>query len=664
MVTAVLLRLSVVAALVGLSVQQKDPLKDFCRRFGHQTALVDHKLYIDGGLINYNPIPQNPLNYTNTNLLYADLNVDNQGMPNEYNNLTKPASVPSVAGGILWPDTVNKYFYLYGGEFQGSPEGFTMWQYDAIYDKWASLPPDVTQSGIQRASFGAGAVQQQTGMAFWYGGWLNNATVPSFGPPQVALSNLLTYNMLKNTWTNTTGPDSIGRAEGVMVYIPASDGGMLVYFGGVQQAYNNGTWTGVPMSQIFLYDIANAKWYTQTATGNVPDMRRRFCAGATWAQDQSSYNIYLYGGASMPPNTVGFDDIYILSLPSFTWIKWYPTEPGQGYPHHSLSCTVVDGAQMLVMGGTFPNSTDCDVPGVFAFHNMDLGKQNSDNAKWALFSPNKTGYKVPGEITAEIGGTALGGATLRAPKAGYDYRDLGTYFQRTYQPASARTPTRAIPTSTGPATHSPSTKPKHIGAIAGGAAAGGILLLALLALLLVCLKKRRARRAAAATPPPPHAEMYHGPQSPHAPQYYPPPQAPVQLPDSYPPSELPAAAGYGYASPPPGAVHKASPSLDKPPYTGSPSPHGASPPPQHMQAGPSPPTWGYGQSPPGPSPPGVSPGYGGQGGGAPGVSPGYGGQGGAPPYDYGRQGQYAQPQPGYFPVPQGSPTGPGYLPGR
>jgi hypothetical protein len=25
----------------------------------------------------------------------------------------------------------------------------------------------------------------------------------------------------------------------------------------------------------------------------------------------------------MPPLTVGFDDVYILSVPSFKWIKWY-----------------------------------------------------------------------------------------------------------------------------------------------------------------------------------------------------------------------------------------------------------------------------------------------------------------------------------------------------
>lgn len=45
---------------------------------------------------------------------------------------------------------------------------------------------------------------------------------------------------------------------------------------------------------------------------------------------------------------------------------------------------------MLVMGGTFPNATSCDVPSVFAFHNMDLGKDNSEGAKWALFRGNNT----------------------------------------------------------------------------------------------------------------------------------------------------------------------------------------------------------------------------------------------------------------------------------
>jgi len=59
-------------------------------------------------LINYSPFGADSLNYTNVNLLYADFDVNNDGMPQEYNNLTKPASVPSVDGGILWEDKINK----------------------------------------------------------------------------------------------------------------------------------------------------------------------------------------------------------------------------------------------------------------------------------------------------------------------------------------------------------------------------------------------------------------------------------------------------------------------------------------------------------------------------------------------------------------------------
>lgn len=39
--------------LITACLAQNDPAKNFCRRWGHQTAVVDRKLYIDGGMINY-----------------------------------------------------------------------------------------------------------------------------------------------------------------------------------------------------------------------------------------------------------------------------------------------------------------------------------------------------------------------------------------------------------------------------------------------------------------------------------------------------------------------------------------------------------------------------------------------------------------------------------
>jgi hypothetical protein len=56
--------LGLALVFLPLSWGQKDPLNDFCRRFGQQSAVIDSRLYIDGGLVDWNPISQNPQNYT------------------------------------------------------------------------------------------------------------------------------------------------------------------------------------------------------------------------------------------------------------------------------------------------------------------------------------------------------------------------------------------------------------------------------------------------------------------------------------------------------------------------------------------------------------------------------------------------------------------------
>ena len=46
--------------------QYYDPVNDFCRRFGHQSAVVDRRLYIDGGLAVGNPLSPESQNFTGT----------------------------------------------------------------------------------------------------------------------------------------------------------------------------------------------------------------------------------------------------------------------------------------------------------------------------------------------------------------------------------------------------------------------------------------------------------------------------------------------------------------------------------------------------------------------------------------------------------------------
>ena len=88
----------------------------------------------------------------------------------------------------------------------------------------------------------------------------------------------------------SAGKRNPARAEGVLLYIPASDQGMLVYLGGLELA-SNGTTIMAPMDQIHLFDIGAESWYTQSSTGAIPQPRRRFCAGVAWSEDQSSYNM-------------------------------------------------------------------------------------------------------------------------------------------------------------------------------------------------------------------------------------------------------------------------------------------------------------------------------------------------------------------------------------
>lgn len=45
------------------------------------------------------------------------------------------------------------------------------------------------------------------------------------------------------------------------------------------------------MSDIDIYDIAEGFWYTQRATGTIPETRRLFCAGVGSATDGSSHNV-------------------------------------------------------------------------------------------------------------------------------------------------------------------------------------------------------------------------------------------------------------------------------------------------------------------------------------------------------------------------------------
>lgn len=287
----------------------------------------------------------------------------------------------------------------------------------------------------------------------------------------------------------------------------------------------------------------------------------------------------------MPPDTAGFDDIYVLTIPSFQWyvcsstrpswkycglrlvrIKLYPDGDKTGqYPHHSLSCDVIDNSQMIIIGGTFPLFADCDVPEQFGTHNLDMGLQNPDKAPWQLFRPtNLTTYSVPDPILRVIGGSGRGGSVKRAPDKGFSNPDLKVLMTRKATFA-VRTPTRDVtqPTDTSNS-NSGKSRPLSAGAIGGIAAGSAVAFLLFLATAIWCIRRRRHRRQALLNEKQPapgtngnfppttsdgrHPWPPHSPTSPSFSPTSPPPTSPfltasAQYYAARPPAELDAAPG-------------------------------------------------------------------------------------------------------------------------
>lgn len=160
-------------------------------------------------------------------------------MPALSANLSKNATVPSVSGGMLWADEVNQVLYLFGGEYTLVPEYFSLWAYDVPMNQWDVTERSTTSSAVEGVAWGAGTTVNGRAEGYYYGGYLNNKTTPGWNAPPWATSSLIKYDMIGNRWTNNTGPDATGRAEGVMVSIPAANQGLLVYFGGVSFPYDN-----------------------------------------------------------------------------------------------------------------------------------------------------------------------------------------------------------------------------------------------------------------------------------------------------------------------------------------------------------------------------------------------------------------------------------------
>lgn len=421
--------------------------------------------------------------------------------------LPVPSGPPAVSLGYLW----NSFdaLYLYGGEFSDSPAEspvpFSTWSYDISSSSWTELSNPKTSSGdnsepanqpVQRAAEGAGVSVPSIGRGFYFGGHLDGYTTPGWSQSiaRVYIKGLLEYTFpgYTNDAVSNTGTagsagiyrniteggvqDSSGfpeRADGVLVYVPGySKQGIIIGLAGGTNA------TFTQMNVIDVYDIASSTWYKQATSGPTPEIRVNPCAIAVSAADGTSTQVHMYGGQNLVPygEQVQYDDMWILTVPSFTWIKVDTSDQATPGPRAGHTCNVWN-AQMVVVGGYVGQGLSCDSPGIYVFNTSSLTWQNDYYALNSDDDLNRQksqqddasalqgsyGYEVPPLVQSVIGGNGVGKATVTAPAQTATQGPLATGQPLTYS-------VTATPGASG--TSSPSSGNGGSGSGSGGGSSG------------------------------------------------------------------------------------------------------------------------------------------------------------------------------------------------
>ncbi|KAI0970569.1 hypothetical protein F4678DRAFT_113436 [Xylaria arbuscula] len=362
-------------------------------------------------------------------------------------------------------------FFLYGGLLMNTmayspPDGdetlgYRASQYGAVKESFIpGFVNEVLSENVTRyVTYGGAASAPSENKAWYFGGYRSPSSGPIYQPsinnsinPVNVSDTLITLDLseqLSEKWFNATLPSGTpSRANPSAVWVPVGEQGILVMLGGVlYPEYNNVTGTSANvaqsekdspgyMSNVDIYDVANSKWYQQPTT-NAPPQLAMGCAVVATAQDASSYNIYYYGGFDGLHEKQDFnDDVWILSLPSFTWTKISSGNPDHARAGHQCLTPYPD--QMVTVGGFRPTvggSINCLVGGILQVFNLTEGKwlNSYDPNNWNM-------YGVPEMLHEKIGGDYTGGATLTTPTpSGWAAEGLASVFATKY-PTSKITP--------------------------------------------------------------------------------------------------------------------------------------------------------------------------------------------------------------------------------
>ncbi|KAI1078811.1 hypothetical protein F5B20DRAFT_546182 [Whalleya microplaca] len=460
--------------------------ENFVRRLGHRLVVIGDYLYIDGGEISqtvngglaaFGDHYSNPINDT--------LSIS---LAESWNNVsvsikTTPKTSPAFIRSSHWVH--GDSFYMWGGQASYGilPASKDLWKFTvdgAGGGSWDIVNPANRDVFMQLTRSTGASWTTCNGMGLYMGGYQSLGTDNITGLTslsRVPVPGLLTFDTNTNTWSNRSatnfnlfGTSLFGAAtclEGL-----GKRGFFLPLGGNVANrvAFVDDGSGLIDMATIKFYDVAANSWYTQGTTGDAPPLRDRFCISVAQSQSKT-YEVFIYGGHNGRDKTI-YDDVWILSIPAFTWFK----AEARGVPRNDHECITV-GNQMISVGGfkSFLNFTE---PDEWA---QGIGVLELSTLTWAdRYEPGTT-YDSPQVVKDWYNSNNLNDVNWRSD-------DVKALFS-SYEQLAPTTPGSDNSDSSEPQQHTRT----RTGAIAG-AAVGGAVAVVVIGLIFWLVRRHRRNR--------------------------------------------------------------------------------------------------------------------------------------------------------------------------
>lgn len=168
----------------------------------------------------------------------------------------------------------------------------------------------------------------------------------------------------------------------------------------------------ISLAQVSVYDIESKTWYPVTASGDIPGDRVGFCAVVSASPNHSTYQVTIFGGWHLGLGhgaRFGYDDIYVLNVPSFRWIKIngkndFETSNFGNTGRANHRCVIYNDAQMIVLGGSVVAKGEAQVDTSCRQEYPPIRVLDTNTYTWKKTFDPSIKYSVPDTVTQVVGG--------------------------------------------------------------------------------------------------------------------------------------------------------------------------------------------------------------------------------------------------------------------